>query len=251
MNGWDHLAAELDAWAAAGRIATFWWRDDDATRVTPALQRLLDIASRTRVPVALAVIPRDADDGLCSWLSDRPIATVLQHGFAHANHAPDDQRQEEYGPHRPRPVMLAELADGWRRLGRFDRALPVLVAPWNRMDEDLVPQLPKAGLGAVSSLGPRSTENAAPGVRRTNVHVDIVDWGGTGGFVGEDSAIAQLLDHLRARRAGTVDAGEPTGLMSHHLFHDEGCWQFVEAVLQRTQTHPAVRWHGAREAFWP
>ncbi|MEK9660397.1 MAG: hypothetical protein VW644_01455, partial [Alphaproteobacteria bacterium] len=38
---WDALAAELDVWAAAGRTATLWWRDDDADAASPALERLL------------------------------------------------------------------------------------------------------------------------------------------------------------------------------------------------------------------
>ena len=41
MTGWADLDAELDRWKAAGRAATLWWRDDDATRPTPALDRLL------------------------------------------------------------------------------------------------------------------------------------------------------------------------------------------------------------------
>src|SRR5216684_8019215 len=52
---WLDLERELDAWRAAGRSATLWWRDDDAVRPTPALDRLLAIAAG--VPLALAVIP--------------------------------------------------------------------------------------------------------------------------------------------------------------------------------------------------
>ena len=29
--GWPDLTAELDRWGEAGRTATLWWRDDDAT----------------------------------------------------------------------------------------------------------------------------------------------------------------------------------------------------------------------------
>ena len=34
---WAALNAELDCWAAAGRCATFWWRDDDAGEMTAPL----------------------------------------------------------------------------------------------------------------------------------------------------------------------------------------------------------------------
>lgn len=251
MADWTDLGAELDAWRAAGRIATLWWRDDDATRETPALAHLLNLSARHDVPVALAVIPRDADATLAPLLAGCRQAFALQHGFAHANHAPDGARQEEYGPHRPRAAMLAELARGWLRIADLPRALPVLVAPWNRMDPDLVAYLPEAGLHGVSTLGPRPGRDPAPGVRCVNVHVDIMDWHGSGGFIGDATALDQVLDHLRARRAGAVDADEPTGLMTHHGFHDDGCWGFIDRFLDVTRNHRAVRWLGSDVAFWP
>ncbi len=54
---WSDLDAELDRWASAGRTATLWWRDDDAARLTPALERLIALARRHHAIVHLAVIP--------------------------------------------------------------------------------------------------------------------------------------------------------------------------------------------------
>lgn len=249
MTDWSDLASELDAWRREGRRVHFWWRDDDATAIVPPLLHLLGLAARNDVPVALAVIPRDADEELRRHLAELPLVSVLQHGWSHDNHAPEGSRQEEFGVHRPLPVMLAELAEGWRRISHFTHPEPVLVAPWNRMDPHLLPHLPAAGLCAVSTLGPRPTPVPAPGVRQTNVHVDLIDWQGTRGFMGEDRVLEQVLAHLRARRAGAADREEPTGVMSHHRFHDEGCWAFLEKLLARTRRHPAVRWLAAREAF--
>ena len=88
-------------------------------------------------------------------------------------------------------------------------------------------------------------------MRQTNVHVDIIDWQGTRGFVGSVAALEQVVRHLRRRRTGEVDADEPTGLMTHHGFHDEGCWRFIDEFLRRTRAHPVVRWLDAKDAFWP
>lgn len=250
MATWDDLAQELDAWQASNRCASFWWRDDDAVRVTPALERLLALSDEAETPVSLAVIPRDADYALRDWLARQPRANVLQHGWSHANHAPEG-RQEEFGPHRPLPAILHELACGWRRIAGFAHSFPVFVAPWNRMDPHVLSYLGVAGLRAVSTLGPRGSAEACTGVRQTNVHVDILDWQGTRGFVGSFAALEQVVTHLRQRRMGEVDADEPTGLMTHHGFHDEGCWRFVEDFLRRTRAHPAVRWLDAKDAFWP
>jgi len=249
MSDWSDLANELDAWHREGRRAHFWWRDDDATRITPPLLQLLELSVRHDTPVALAVIPRDAEEGLRQHLLECPLATVLQHGWSHENHAPAGGRQEEFGVHRSLPEMLSELAEGWRHIQRFSRAEPVLVAPWNRLDPHLLPHLPSVGLCAVSTLGPRPTAVPAPGVRQTNVHVDLIDWQETLGFRGDGPVLDQILAHLRARRSGQADHDEPTGVMSHHSFHDSGCWAFLNELLAATRTHPAVRWLAAREAF--
>ncbi len=251
MADWNDLARELDAWSEIGGCATFWWRDDDAIAATAQLERLLTISAETQAPVSVAVIPRDTNGTLRDRLAGHPLATAVQHGWCHQNHAPPDQRKMEYGPHRPVDVMIAELSDGWKRLSPFEHALPVLVAPWNRMDPALLPVLPRAGLGAVSTLGPRDSAEPAPGVRRTNVHVDIVDWAGTRGFVGTGAALDQVVGHLADRREGRADRQEATGLMTHHLCHDKGCWDFVSDLISRTRAHRAARWLDTRQAFWP
>jgi len=62
MSHWHLLVKELDEWRKAGEVAAFWWRDDDASTWTPALDVLLDCAKS--IPVALAVVPGAADHSL-------------------------------------------------------------------------------------------------------------------------------------------------------------------------------------------
>ena len=249
MTDWHDLRQELDTWEAAGRCATLWWRDDDAVHPAPALDRLLALAGDLAVPVALAVIPADTGAPLRDRLAaDGAEAWVLQHGWAHADHSAGGERQNEYGPERPIDVRVAELAAGWRKLAGFPRAWPALVAPWNRIDAALLPALPRAGLAGVSTLGPRGAPAAAAGVRQVNVHVDIINWQ-TRRFAGTGAALDQLLAHLRARRQGRAEAAEPTGVMTHHAFHDEDCWNFIRELIPATRRHPAARWLNAAEAF--
>ena len=42
---WQKFADELARWSDAGREVELWWRDDDAARPTPALDRLLRLAA--------------------------------------------------------------------------------------------------------------------------------------------------------------------------------------------------------------
>ena len=243
---WDALARELDDWGAAGRVATLWWRDDDATAPGPELDRLLALGVG-RAPVALAVIPKPTGDDLARRLATAPFARVLQHGWAHRNHRPAGQPSAEYAADRPLAIMTDELARGREHLRDLfgARALPVLVPPWNRIDAAVVGALPALGLRFLSVFGPR-----APGSTRVvNTHVDPIAWRAGRGFVGEAKALGDLVRHLEDRRTGKVDATEPTGLLTHHLGHDEPLWRFLDRLLARTAAHPAARWLDARDVF--
>lgn len=253
MSSWAALERELDAWQAAGRVASLWWRDDDAVAATPALERLLAIAGTYRIPLALAVVPQPARASLRDAIDDAPAVTALAHGYAHVSHAPAGVKSGELGPARPRAVNLREAALGWQRLQALfgSRAFPVLVPPWNRIDPALIPHLPGLGFCGLSAWGARAEALAAPGLVQANTHLDLIDWRGSRGFVGEADALDELASHLRARRRGEADPDEPSGLLTHHLVLDAGAWRFVETLFSRTRGHSAVRWLDVKEIFLP
>jgi hypothetical protein len=172
---------------------------------------------------------------------------VLQHGWAHANHRPSGERSAEYAADRPLAVMTAELARGREHLRDLfgARFLPVLVPPWNRIDDAVVAALPGLGFRALSVFGPR----AAAALATVNTHLDPIAWRAGRGFVGDAKALGDLVDHLAARRVGRVDADEPTGLLTHHLVHDAALWRFLDRLLARTAAHPAARWLDPRDVF--
>lgn len=261
-TGWPALTEELDAWATAGRTATFWWRDDDAQQPGPRLDRLLDLSIRHRVPVTLAVIPAGASAGLREMLAQTAAGTanvtVVQHGYAHQNHATPAEKKVELGGHRPAQHVIAELAVGRQTLDGWPNAVPLLVPPWNRIAPHLVPLLPSLGFTGLSTFGPRggTTQPATRDRELTviNSHIDPIAWRhrvdpGPPPFTGLDAALAAAVGHLRQRRLGPVDPGEPTGLLTHHRDHHDDVWRFIEAFLSRTLAHPAVRWLGLQEAF--
>lgn len=242
-GSWRPFFAELGAWQSEGRTATFWWRDDDATRPGPALDRLLELAGP--VPLSLAVIPATMQDSLAERVADHNrhggAVTVLQHGYAHRNHAPPSEKKAEFGAHRPQAAMLAELAAGRDRLSALFGPLfaPILTPPWNRVDDTLRVRLGEIGLRGVSRYGPRDVSEAASVV---NTHIDIIDWHGNRGFAGDAAVLELAVDHLAARRSGKSDPGEPTGLLTHHRDHDAECWAFAAALRQAVEAHPAARW---------
>ena len=230
---WQALADELDLWPEP---AEFWWRDDDAAAWSPALERLVEALDG--VPFALAVIPAEA-------AADLPGA-ILQHGWRHGNHAGPAEKKAEFGPHRPQETMLAELEAGRERLealygGRF---LAVLAPPWNRIDPALAARLPAAGWRGLSVFRPRRSPF------ETNAHVDPVAWRTHRGFRGEAEALGDIAAHLRARRTGTVDRSEPTGILSHHLVADEAGFAFFREFARFVAAHPRADWRDPA-TLWP
>jgi hypothetical protein len=251
---WTALDRELDLWAAAGRVATFWWRDDDARAPGPALDRLLALRAELDAPLALAVVPAGIDPGLAARLAPETAVSVLQHGYSHKNFASEGARKIELDGSRPTEYVIADLAVGGQALARFARHLPVLVPPWNRIAPHLLPMLPELGYRGLSTLGPRAREFPLAGLKQNNVHLDPVDWRGkrsgrAGGFAGTDAMLSDAIEHLSARRTGAVDAGEASGLMTHHAVMDDAIFAFAREFVARTRAHGAAAWLSAGEAF--
>jgi len=250
-TAWSLLDAELDCWVGGGTPATLWWRDDDVRANTLALGRLLGLARRHGLAPGLAAIPALADATLGTVLAEHPQVWLLQHGYAHLDHAAPGEKKIELGGRRPIMVLETELADGGMRLATLYRArtLPVLVPPWNRIAQPLLPQLARLGFRLLSSFGPRRARQAAPGLVQVNTHVDLIDWRGTRGCRSDAALIGDLVAHLRARREARVDPAEPTGILSHHLNHDVACWEFLDTLFERTRAHSGARWIGVTEAL--
>ena len=244
---WDSLRNELARWDDAGRVAEFWWRDDDAGQPAPALTRLLTLAQTAQVPLGLAMIPRETAAELVAapdeWVS------ILQHGCDHRNRAGGGEKKAEFPATEPVSQALARLAQGRVSLAG-PCSLPVLVPPWNRVSSaGLLLQLGQAGYRGLSRFGPRGDASWVPGVVQVNTHVDIIDWKGTRGFVGDDIALAAAVAHLQARREGRVDANEATGVLSHHAVHDEASWTFLARFFEFTRVLTGVRWRSASALF--
>jgi len=83
------------------------------------------------------------------------------------------------------------------------------------------------------------------GLLQVNTHLDLMDWRGHRGFVGEDAALATLV---RALGAGRI-TGEPVGVLSHHLAMDEGAWDFLRSLMGRARTMPGVTLPAAHRIF--
>ena len=245
MSSWCALERELDLWAEAGRAADVWWRDDDAVAPSDALARLFALAARVQAPLGLAVIPAEATRALPRHCD--ALATPLQHGYAHRNHAGPDEKKCELSDRRERQQVRDELTRGAAIMAELlgARALPVLVPPWNRIGPRTAAGLAALGFRGLSCYGPRTA--AVPGLCQVNTHLDILRWRPSRGFLGEAEALGQLLGLLEDRRRS--GDGEPVGLLTHHLVHDAAAWQFCERLLELLARHRGARLRKPAELF--
>lgn len=243
MTTWDELGRELDNWQHQNRTVQLWWRDDDADRTGAAIKRMMQISRAHDVPVGIAVSPAIVSSSLGHFVSKQFRCAVMQHGYAHVNYAPIDQKKCELGDHRPIAAALHELSIGLRRMENLfgEYFLPVMVPPWNRISDAVLAQLNGIGFTGISGYTPR-LHFSDHGLRRCNTHVDIINWRSKEMFVGLASATQLLITHLKLKRSGQADPDEPTGLLTHHLRHDDASWDFVDQLLAFTTGHPAVHW---------
>ena len=241
---WRPLTAELARWQDAGRVADLWLRDDDAVEPSAAIDRLLALTGQAAVPITLAAIPARSGRALAERVAAESGLGVAVHGWSHQNHAPDGEKKQELGPHRPADAVLAELADAKIIIDSLftAQALPMLVPPWNRIDPALLPALPGLGFTTLSVFG-----KAAPApIASLNTHVDVMVWRGERKGGKEHAAlVGEIVAALAERRE--AGSGEPIGLLSHHLVHDETAWSFLQALFEVTNEAAACRWMAARE----
>lgn len=244
MTGWDDLSHELDRWANIGECARLWWRDDDAREITPALEDLLALAERHRLPLALAVIPNGATAALADRLREVHIeVSVLQHGIAHENRAAPGAKKQELTARDDPDALCRRLSDGRRHLEKLFGPLfqPVLVPPWNRIDAAIAVRLPALGYAGLSAYGSLARTTREGGLTRLDCHLDIFDWKPERRFRGEDAVLADLADQLALRRDDSRLVEAPLGIMTHHLVHDRKCWRFLDRLYSLLTNHPRVR----------
>ncbi|MBZ9793015.1 polysaccharide deacetylase family protein [Rhizobium sp. 3T7] len=240
---WAPLRQELDRWQSAGRQARLWLRDDDAIAPTDALESLLRITRQSSVPLTIAVIPASTGEALATCLSREDHVLVAVHGWSHANHAGPDEKKQELGGHRPAHIVLGELRDGLVTLQDLygPRLLPMLVPPWNRISDELVPQLGAQDFDVLSVFGRAKAGNP---IRLLNTHVDVVNTRGQRGNRAHADLVGELVAQLQARSAGD---DEPIGLLTHHLVHGASEWEFLARLLRETGHHRGAIWMSARD----
>jgi len=238
-------------WRDEQKTATLWWRDDDAQLPSAQLDRLIDVSVTTQTPLVLATIPHGIDEILGNKAKASDLISIVQHGYAHTNHAPPSEKKCEFGNHRALDEMQQELIQGADVLTNIfgDRFIKVLVPPWNRISLSVAHALEGMGYVGLSTFGNALIVEPSPGFHQINTHVDLINWRGDRGFIGTINALQKITSHLYQRRSGHLPIEQPTGILTHHLVHDEELWQFLEEFLQLTSHNTEATWLTGSQVF--
>lgn len=237
---WTPLRDEIAKWHRKGLTLPIWWRDDDATTDTAALDRLISLSKEVGVPVHLAVIPRHATPQLAKRLAALDHIHPIVHGWAHRNNARGRDERAEFTDARPSDLNREEATEALRLLQRLmpERVLPVFVPPWNHIDPLALNELPGAGYRVLSTCDARMQPEALPGLTQINTHLDPIAWREDTRLHDADYLMEKLVTSLKRRRQGKDDNSEPFGLLTHHLAMEEEVWDFTRQFWSEILSAP-------------
>ncbi len=233
------IKKELSLWQQNGQQCHFWWRDDDATQDTPALQKLIDLHQQTKIPVALSVIPKFAHVTLLQQIKNLPQISILQHGWQHRNYELPEQPFSEFGSSRDSEIIRQELRTGRNLLKAMfaKQFVTGFVAPWNNLAAKHWPEFDQYDLVSFHD----GAANQMPSkFKQLNVHIDILRWRKYPKFRGTTRTIKAILKQLKQRRTDQ-QFDKPIGIMSHHLVMDNASWQFLTKLLNFLRQESVVQ----------
>jgi hypothetical protein len=220
------LEVELREWRALGLKPLLWWRDDDAWRPTPSLDRLLALAQT--IPLTLAIVPAGNVYALAKRLAGLSRITIGQHGVDHINRRPPGALRGENPLGASAAQIAPRIVAARERMREAGLAPELYVPPYNCIDRALPAALRASGFDALSAGG--GFGGSIGGIRRLDTHLDVMRWSQPPRFKGEAMVLEALRRNLARRRMRGAFAA-PIGLLTHHFALDAPAWSFLEAFV--------------------
>ena len=223
----------------AGRGVTgyIFFRADDVAVPGKQFFRLMQLFTRYRVSLSLAVVPGWLTGSRWEHLKaltrkDRSLWCWHQHGWQHLNHEVEGKKQE-FGESRSPSQIREDLVRGRNRLEMHmgEDFYPVFTAPWNHCSSITLELLVELGYHAVS----RDQGSLPPppeGLPDFQVNVDLHTRKELDAEEGWDSLFAELKGGL---------LGGLCGIMIHHQRMNDAAFAFLEVILQKLSRHQGLR----------
>lgn len=231
-----------------GRYIKFWWRDDDATKASPALEQLAHSSLQAQASVLLAVIPQTAGKSLRTALDEHSHLVPCVHGWAHINHAPQGEKKAELGKYRALTEIKGEITTALHHLKKVlgDDILAVMVPPWNRISGDVVQCLVSIGYQGVSGFANNLEAYAPDDLIVASTHIDIIDWRGEYSIARTGKPAGIVASEIAAE---ILSGRDEIGLLSHHLVHDQKAWDTLNMIAETISSTSNTSWLNPRDIF--
>ena len=212
----------------SGESGCVFFRADDVAVPGANLVRLMDLFTRYRTPLCLAVVP--AWLTRARWQHLKRIGQTApslwcwhQHGWRHINHEPEGKKQE-FGPSRSSLNIREDLIRGKYRLQTLmgESFSPFFTPPWNRCDQTTLDMLKELNYQAVS----RSQMSVPPspdGLPDFAVSVDLHTRKEGYPVSGWEGLFSEL---------GIALSQSLCGIMIHHQRMNEAAFVFLEIFIR-------------------
>lgn len=208
--------------------ANIFFRADDIGIPGQQFSKLIQLFSKHKLPLCLAVVP--------TWITDNRLTTLLedtgqtnsqwcwhQHGWLHRNYETLGKKQE-FGPARSAKSQVEDLKKGKERLQNIlgKRFSPFFTPPWNRCSLDTLEGLQKLEFHAVSrSANAKPTPPAElPDIQ---VNIDL--------HTRKEQNPEKCLNDLLSEISRSISNGSG-GIMIHHQRMTQIAFDFLDLLLQ-------------------
>jgi peptidoglycan/xylan/chitin deacetylase (PgdA/CDA1 family) len=215
-----------------------FFRDDDAGWDDGRLLALMDVLERHRLPLDLAVIPRELRAALADSLAARVAESggrvgLHQHGLAHANREASG-RKSEFGHERAREDQRRDIVEGRAILEETlpGLAQPVFTPPWNRCTRTTAELLAELGFLVLSR---HDSEPSLDVEGLVEVPVSV-DWT----FAKRDGA-RLTFGELGALAGARAQRGGPVGINLHHAAMDRDELGLLDRLCALVANHRSAR----------
>jgi hypothetical protein len=230
------INAACDRLTATGTVLVYF-RADDIGVPGAKFFRMMELFSKYRIPLSLAVVPAWITAQRWNALQNpgRRFSSLWcwhQHGWRHINHEYAGRKQE-FGPARLQADIKDDLLKGKGRLENImgDNFYPVFTPPWNRCNRKTLELVKECGFIAVSRN--RGALPPAPhALPDFCVDVDLhtrrvidptTEW---------NRFFAELTEYLSSGRCG---------MMIHHRKMNSAAFDFLETFLKILKRHKRIR----------
>ncbi len=223
--------------AGGGGAGYIFFRADDVAVPGKQFVRLMELFTRYRVPLSLAVVPVWLTGSRWEQLKglsrkDPSLWCWHQHGWRHLNHEVEGKKQEFGGSRSPLQIR-EDLLRGRHRLEMHmgEEFYPVFTAPWNRCSRVTLELLKELGYYAVS----RSQGSLPPlpeGLLDFQVNVDLHTRKELDAEESWKGVFAELKNAL---------LGGSCGIMIHHRRMNDAAFAFLDILFQKLSQHQGLR----------